>query len=118
MTFAYDVVPDQAIAVRGGFLRFPDLRRSAERCRERYGYYGLSVFAETDVTLEQLATAANLRHGHIARTTVALLREARFDVFRTGRRPHATVILGDIVDEDTIRRFVDAFSPPEPNPIQ
>lgn len=118
MTFAYDVVPDEAIAVRGGLLHFSDLRQAAERCRERHGYYGLSVFAETGVTLEQLVTAANLHHGHIARTTVALLREARFDVFRTGRRPHATVLLGDTVDEDTIRRFVDAFSPPEPNPIQ
>jgi hypothetical protein len=118
MTFDYDMVPDEAIAARGGLLQFPDLRQSAERCRERYGYYGLSVFADVGVTLDELLVAANIRHGHIARTTAALLRQARFEVCRTGRAPHATVILGATVDEDTIRRFVDAFSPPEPNPIQ
>jgi hypothetical protein len=94
-----------------------DLRKSAETALEVTGRMGLSVYAGDDVTLEDLVTAARMPYGQVRRTTAGRLRERGFRLEQTGRPRHYTVLLPD-ANETTLRRFIDAFDIPEPNPLK
>ena len=83
------VIPDNAIVVRGGRNRAEDISRSWGT--HPSGVTGISVEAAIDESIEVLA--AHLPHNQIGVTTVGEIRAAGGDVIRTsGRKPtHATL---------------------------
>jgi hypothetical protein len=84
------VIPDDAMVVRGGRNRAEDLLRGTHT--QPSGVTGFSVECTVDVSVEELAKA--IPHGQIGVTTAGDVRAAGGDVVRTsGRTPyHATVI--------------------------
>lgn len=84
-----EVIPDDALVVRGGKNRPEDIRRGTGT--HPSGVTGVSVESSAGATIDQLA--AGIPHGQIGVTTVGKIRAAGGDVIRTsGRKPtHATL---------------------------
>jgi hypothetical protein len=84
-----DVIPDDALVVRGGKNRPEDIVRGTGT--HPSGVTGVSVESAPGATVEQLAVG--IPHGQVGITTVGKVRAAGGDVIRTsGRSPnHATL---------------------------
>ena len=108
-----------AVVVRGG-ERSVDaeiLRRTATHSFEEFGFYGISVFAVVDGTLEALCSSLDQvrRYRQIRLSTVARLHERGFALLATGRRPHFDVVLADL-DDRTLERLPPASVRADPIP--
>lgn len=110
-------VPDEALLIRGGECRDQTLRKSALRCFERYGYLGLSVWADLEMSIEQLATVGNVKNGALWWGRAGNLKLNGFDIEYTGDPHHATVYLGEEIVDDTWERFRGSFEEMIRNPI-
>jgi hypothetical protein len=55
---------DDAIVIRGGLMELVPLRVALDTCFEENYFYGLSVFGENDLTVEEIAEAAGGRLPH------------------------------------------------------
>lgn len=112
--------PDEAdVVIRGGAngMAPETLGRTAMRCFEEFGFYGVSVFVAIDTSVEDLCRTVDAvqRYGQVRRSTVGRLHEAGFALIATGRRPHFDIVLPDIT-QATFTRLAECFGAPEPNP--
>lgn len=112
--------PDAAdVVIRGGAngMAPETLERTATRCFEEFGFYGVSVFVAIDTSVEELCRTVDAvqRYGQVRRSTVGRLHEAGFALIATGRRPHFDIVLPDIT-RATFTRLAGCFGAPEPNP--
>lgn len=86
-----EVIPDDAVVVRGGHNRPEDIRRGTGT--HPSGVTGVSVECAAGLTVPELATG--IPHGQVGVTTVGEVRKAGGDVIRTsGRSPHHATLTG------------------------
>lgn len=91
-----DIIPDDALVVRGGRNRPEDVRRSTGT--HPSGVTGVSVECAIGLTVAELAVA--IPHGQVGVTTVGEVRKAGGDVIRTsGRSPHHATLTGLTPDQ-------------------
>lgn len=113
-----DAPDDAVVVVRGGEngLSPETLRRTASRCFDEFGFYGVSVFVAVDMSVEDLCRSVDAvrRYGRIRRSSVARLHEDGFALLATGQRPHFDIVLPDLADS-ALERLAACFDPPEPN---
>lgn len=65
--------------------------------RERFGEYGVSVYAAPDAgSIDDVARTFLRTHRWLTITTVGDLRRAGLEILPTFRRPHCTVMLRDL----------------------
>ena len=85
-----EIVPDEALVIRGGKNRPEDILRGTGL--HPSGVVGISVECAVGLSVEELS--ATIPHGQIGITTVGKIRQAGGDVVRTsGRRvSHATLV--------------------------
>ena len=112
--------PDEAsVVIRGGAngLAPETLERTATRCFDEFGFFGVSVFVAVGVSVEELCRSVDAvqRYGQVRRATVGRLHDAGFALIATGRRPHFDIVLPDLAPS-TFTRLATCFSDPEPNP--
>jgi hypothetical protein len=108
---------DVTIIVRGGVMKIADLRRNALITQRRHGFYGISVFAAVDMTVEQLLVGAvYIPHRQIRTTTAGRVRAAGFPLRRTLILPYHYDIVLDDLDDPTFGRLLEHFEPPIDNP--
>lgn len=116
-------LPDDAIVVRGGYLKPDRLEVRAERDKRDDGTYVLSTFAgvkaqgeQDEDVLRRLVEVAEIPHGHLSVTTAGELRRRGFTLEQTGEPDcHYDVVLGTVNTPEVIQRFIDSFLPPRRN---
>ena len=112
-----DPPDDTVVVIRGGEMENVFVRRSAERNHEEFGFFGISVFAAEDRTVEDLC--AHLpqlaRYRRVRLSTAGRLRACGFALVATMARPHVDVVLPDASDA-TLERLDGCFDPPIDNP--
>jgi hypothetical protein len=114
-------LPDDAVVVvRGGehSLQNAALDRTVSDCWSTYGFFGLSVFADTSSEdLAKLARRTPLVRRRLIRTArVGTLRQAGFEVMPTFVNPyHFSVVLPDATS-GTYAHLRGCFGPPRDNP--
>jgi hypothetical protein len=103
-----EIVPDEALVVRGGKNRPEDILRGTGL--HPSGVVGISVECAVGASVEELA--AGIPHRQIGITTVDKIRQAGGDVIRTsGRRAsHATLV--GLTHEQTSELFNPTISNP------
>ena len=102
--------------VRGGGLRIGALRGRAIKDLDRLGYFGISVFADDQASVQDLVEAGPVPHARLQRSTAGRIRAAGFDIEPTFDWPHCTVKLGDRLTDDVLRQLIVTFDPPEDSP--
>ncbi len=86
-----EIIPDEALVIRGGRNRPEDVRRGTGT--HPCGVTGVSVECATGLTVAELASA--IPHGQIGVATVGEVRHAGGDVIRTsGRSPYHATLTG------------------------
>jgi hypothetical protein len=111
-------VPDGALVVRGGLQQTEDLVEAARSCLARHEFYGLSVWAGLELTVAELCKVGNILHGIISIGVGWQFRANGFEIEYTGPQHHATVYLGDSIDDEGIwDRFRGSFVLQVPNPL-
>lgn len=86
-----DLLPDEALVVRGGRNQPADLERGT--ATHPSGITGVSVECAANLSIEVLAES--IPHGQVGVTTVGAVRAAGGDVVRTsGRSPHHATLTG------------------------
>ena len=103
-----EVIPDDALVVRGGRNRPEDIRRSTGT--HPSGVTGVSVECAVGLTVAELA--ATIPHGQVGVTTVGEVRKSGGDVIRTsGLSPNHATLTG-LTPDQTSR----LLTPTIPNP--
>jgi len=96
-----------ALVLRGDLLDPEELRITAERNFDVYGFYGISVFAEVgDATLDTIAATKLGRASWIAVFTAGDLLAAGLELWDTGQIPHYDVV-HEVLSE-LLERFLAA----------
>jgi hypothetical protein len=91
---------DETIVVRGGRLEPSLLKADAQRYRDLYGSYGISVFAARGATVDELAQQVPLvRFETLTLVRAGVLRAAGFWLEATGRNPRHFTLAFDRLDE-------------------
>jgi hypothetical protein len=86
-----------AVIVRGDLLDPAILLESARANYEIYGFYGVSVFAETGgVTWHDIASTKLSRAEWIVLFSAGALLEAGLDLWDTGQAPHYDIVHNDL----------------------
>jgi hypothetical protein len=122
-----EVLPDEAIVVRGGIMAHDTLNENAwDHCRdvlaERGWQWGLSVFSHPSADVATICRIAwpILRHGQVRLSTVGALRASGYDVVPDGEKGHCLIPLGPPPWDDDWHALADSkegvFGPPEKNP--
>lgn len=110
---------DIVVIVRGGVMAPESVVRTARTSFSRHGFFGMSVFAAIEMTVEELvARTPELRrdrYKQLRRSTVGQLRGAGFALLATLDWPHFDVVLPDLED-GTLARLDACFSQPFPTP--
>jgi hypothetical protein len=107
---------NETVVIRGDLLDPDLLSESAQRNFDVYGFYGVSVFAETpEVAWTVLAASRFVAVGWLVLFTAGDLRAAGLELWDTGMAPHYDVVhddLGGLVSRmlGTVHRVV-------PNPF-
>jgi hypothetical protein len=105
-----EVIPDDALVVRGGKNRREDIERGTGT--HPSGVRGVSVESAAGATVEQLAAA--IPHGSIGVTTVGRVRALGGDVVRTsGRSPNHATLSGLTPEQAS-----ELLTPTIPNPAK
>lgn len=118
MNLGREPIPDEAVLVRGGGFRdLGAVQRQAEAARlhPSLQVYGISTQAFVGAPAEAVARTT-LPNPRVSWARVAVLRAAGYEVLATGREPHATLVLTDPLDDDSLRTLRDIFVSGVPNP--
>lgn len=116
-----DPLPDGlVVVVRGGERSLDDavLDRAVGDCWEAHGFFGLSVFADTegDDLPELIRRTPLIRRRTVRTARVGRLRGAGFEVLPTfANRYHFSIVLPDATAA-TFEGVRMCFDPPIPNP--
>ena len=111
---------DVVVVVRGGRDTLDKLRRHAERTARAWSLdgvplLGVSVFAVLDRPLEALLRDRFVSFRTVHLCTAGQLRDAGLELLPTGLRPHFTVRL-HTVGEDELIRLLAVLGPVRDNP--
>jgi len=114
-------------------MRRSDLISSAEACRRRFGYPGVSVDSWPNATVREIAYKVKeirdrtrtrlLMHGDLRKSTAGRIRNAGtrerhpFGLRKTGREGHYTLTLPSPTTDDDWDLLDATFDPPELNPV-
>lgn len=92
-------LPELAVVIRGDLLDPDVLAESARRNFEIYGFFGISVFAETpEVRWTDLAATRFARADWLVLFTAGDLIDAGLDLWDTGMAPHYDVVHRGVVE--------------------
>jgi hypothetical protein len=105
-----EIIPDDALVVRGGHNRLDDIRRGTGT--HPSGVTGVSVQSATAVSVAELAKA--IPHGQVGVTTVGEVRKAGGDVIRTLGRSSYHATLTGLTPEQASK----LLTPTIPNPAR
>jgi hypothetical protein len=115
---ADDVLPNQAVVVRGGVASAQQLMNGCAEHIDHPGIYGFSVQCDANASKEELARMGSFPNKKLSVTTVGRIRAAGHDVVRTnGRGAHATVTASPTWLAEDATRLAGAFEV-ESNPAQ
>lgn len=114
-------------------MKRSDLISSAEVCRRRLGYPGLSVYSWPDATLREVARKVKeirdrtgvplLKNGDLRKSAAGRIRNAGtserhpFELRKTGGVGHYTLALPSPTTDDDWDLLDAIFDPPELNPV-
>jgi len=107
---------DAAVVIRMGLMDLADLRDSAQRCRTLRGFFGLSCYGENGLDSGELAELAKMGHAKMRKSVVGKLRTEGFEIGRSGRLPHLTIVFETQPTDGQLNRLIGVFDDPEPNP--
>jgi hypothetical protein len=108
-------LPSATVIVRGDLLDPEMLAESAQRNFEVYGFYGISVFAETDdVAWVDLAEARFKGAAWIVLFTAGDLADAGVELWDTGMAPHYDVVHDN--RDELVARMLGTVHRVVPNP--
>jgi hypothetical protein len=111
---------DLALVLRGGLeLLASDLEKSAQKCMEMHGEYGLTIWAAEVDSYDELVARiprAALLHRWLRPSSMGALRARGLSIRATAGAPHYTVTLPDIA-ASTVESFRQAFLDPILNPL-
>ena len=106
---------DALVVVRGGVLDAGAIRADALAAHERFGEYGVSVFAAPDeAAFDTLARNRLAQFDILVVMTAGAIGRAGLELRPTFRRPHYTIMLPDL-DRD-VGRLIRCDNVPRPNP--
>jgi hypothetical protein len=97
-------------------MRLDILHVSVETCFRDEGFFGLSFFGDNDLSEEEVARRAKIRNGKIRTSTVGKIEAAGFSLNRRGDFPHLSMRFEERPSDDVLRRLVEQFDGPKPNP--
>lgn len=106
---------DDALVLRGGQMHPSDLVKAATVCRERFGYFAVSVWAAEVAGVHELTSLVSLPHAQVRWATAGRLRDAGLELRRTGGPFHYSLVVPDVTVR-TLAGIADLFSPPVANP--
>lgn len=111
-------LPLDAVVLRCGEMRVVDLERSAQSYFDRYGEkeYALSFFSCPERSVDYIAHVARCPNPVVRTSTVERLREAGYELVRTGRRDgHYSIFWAYKPHKEEWREFRELFDAPVPN---
>ena len=110
-------LPDATVIVRANRLDPAALARDAQRNFDTYGFYGVSVFAETDDLRWEMIVAEKLPGAEwVTLFRAADIYGAGLELWDTGQAPHFDVVHED--REQLLRRILSTPHRMLPNPEQ
>jgi hypothetical protein len=92
------------------------LARSAHDGFMEEDFYNLCFWGDNNMTIEEIAKEAYIRHGQVRVSTIGKLRALGHEPFRSDPWPHLTVMFEWQPTDDQIEELVGAFDPPVQNP--
>ena len=108
-------LPAATVVIRGDLLDPDVLAESAQRNFEVYGFYGISVFAETaEVSWTDLAAFRFAAVAWLVLFTAGDLQAAGLDLWDTGVAPHYDVVHDDL--HELVARMLGTAHRVVPNP--
>jgi hypothetical protein len=109
--------PEATVIVRAYRLEPAMLARDAQRNFDAYGFFGLSVFAETDELRWELIAADKFpRAEWITLFSAVDIYDAGLELWDTGRAPHFDIVHAEL--DELLRRILGAPHRMLPNPEQ
>jgi hypothetical protein len=107
--------PVATVVIRGDLLDPDSLTESAQRNFDVYGFYGISVFAETDDVLwTDLAATRFVAVPWLVLFTAGDLQAADLELWDTGVAPHYDVVHADV--RELVARMLGTAHRVVPNP--
>jgi hypothetical protein len=111
-----DRLPDDAVVVRGGYMRNKSLKISAQvHCDETGGEYGWCFWCCPGKTADEIARDADFDADVIRTSTVGRIRLAGFEIAPDrDEDDHVVVALSGEPDSGVCKRLRDAFDEARP----
>lgn len=108
-------LPESTVLLRGDLLDPAALEESAARNFKVYGFYGVSVFAETpETSWPELAASRFARVGWLVLFTAGDLQASRLELWDTGTAPHYDVVHAEL--SELVSRMLGTAHRMVPNP--